>query len=44
MPRTKLHRLGPKQPHTATRLQDINEDIDDLYATGSDHLKLHRLA
>lgn len=44
MPRQNSTDWSPNNPITAARLQDINEDIDDLYATGSDHLKLHRLA
>lgn len=44
MPRKNSTAWAPGNPVLATRLEAINTDIDDLYATGSDHLKVYRLA
>lgn len=44
MPRKNSTAWVPNAPITAVRLEDFNEDIDDAYATGSDHLKVYRLA
>lgn len=43
MPRQNSTFWSPNQPITAVRLTDFNEDLDDLYATGADHLKVYRL-
>ncbi len=44
MPRKNSTAWVPNAPITAVRLEDFNEDLDDAYATGSDHLKVYRLA
>ncbi len=44
MPRQNSTSWVPNDPITAARLEDFNQDIDDLYANGSDHLKVYHLA
>lgn len=44
MPRQNSTSWVPNDPITSARLEDFNQDIDDLYANGSDHLKVYRLA
>lgn len=44
MPRKNSTSWTPGNPVTATRLNHINSDIDDLYANGSDRLKAYQLA
>ena len=43
MPRQNSTSWVPNDPITAARLEDFNQDIDDLYVNGSDHLKVYRL-
>lgn len=44
MPRQNSTSWASWEAVAASRLNDFNEDIDDLYATGSDHLKVYHLA
>lgn len=44
MPRKNSTAWAPGNPVLATRLDDFNEDLDDIYTTGTDHLKVYRLA
>lgn len=44
MPRINSTTWAAWNPVLAARLEDFNEDIDNLYATGSDHLKVYHLA
>lgn len=43
MPRQNSTDWASWNPILASRLQDINEDIDDIYLNGSDHFKVYRL-
>lgn len=44
MSRTNSTDWAPWNPVTSARLQDFNEDIDNIYATGSDHFKVYHLS
>lgn len=44
MPRINSTAWAAWNPVLGTRLEDFNEDIDNLYATGSDHFKVYHLA
>lgn len=43
MPRINSTTWSAGNPITAARLEDINEDLDNVYATWSDHFKVYRL-
>lgn len=43
MPRKNSTTWSPNNPITAVRLEDFNEDIDDIYLTWSDNFKVYRL-
>lgn len=44
MPRKNSTTWATWNPVLATRLESFNTDLDDIYSTGSDHLKVFRLA
>lgn len=44
MPRKNSTSWSVGNPVTATRQNAINSDLDDLYALGSDRLKLYRIS
>lgn len=44
MPRKNSTSWSPGQAVSSTRLNDFNEDLDDLYALGSDRLKVYRIS
>ena len=43
MPRINSTNWSTWNPITSVRLQNINQDLDDLYANWTDHLKVYRL-
>lgn len=44
MPRINSTAWATWNPVLAARLEDFNEDIDNIYATGSDHFKVYHLS